>query len=313
MIGSKKDNLALQQEIRDLADAKNALILAHYYQVQEIQEVADFIGDSLDLSRKAKETEKGIIVFSGVKFMAETAKILNPEKKVLLPDLSAGCSLSDNCPPDQFKKFIGDYSDHFVVSYINCSAEVKALSDIICTSSNAESIVSKIPPEKKIIFAPDANLGRYVMEKTKREMILWQGSCIVHEAFSIEKLIKIMQENPTAQLVAHPESEDHILKIADFVGSTRKMIDYIKTSKNNTFIIATEAGILYQMQQEAPNKKLLAAPTHEDNTCACSECGFMKVNTLEKLYNCLLNESPVIELDENLINEARIPLEKMLS
>lgn len=312
MIVSTKDTATLQQEIKNLADAKNALILAHYYQVEEIQQVADFIGDSLDLSRKAKETDKEIIVFAGVKFMAETAKILNPEKKVLLPDLSAGCSLADNCLPDQFKKFLEAYPDHVVVTYINCSAEIKAMSDIICTSSNAETIVSKIPADKKIIFAPDANLGRYVMKQTKRDMVLWQGACIVHEAFSIDKLTTLMSENPYAKLVAHPESEDHILKIADFVGSTKKMIDYVKTNKSSTFIIATEVGILHQMQKEAPEKTLFAAPSHEDNTCACSECAFMKVNTLEKLYRCLLNETPAIALEESLIKKANIPLERML-
>lgn len=313
MIESKEDKVALQQEIRTLAREKNALILAHYYQTPEIQEVADFIGDSLDLSRKAKEANQEIIVFSGVKFMAETAKILNPEKKVLLPDLSAGCSLADNCPPNEFKKFLDIYPDHVVVTYINCSAEIKAMSDVICTSSNAEAIISRIPADKKIIFAPDANLGRYVMKITNRDMQLWQGACIVHEAFSIEKLINLMKENPGARMVAHPESEDHILKVADFVGSTKKMIDFVKNSRYDSFIIATEAGILYQMQKEAPEKKLIAAPTNEDNTCACSECAFMKINTLEKLYNCLLNESPVIELNENLIKKASVPLEKMLA
>lgn len=312
MIGSKTDSATLQKEIRDLAKAKNAVILAHYYQSEEIQQIADFVGDSLDLSRKAKATDKEIIVFAGVKFMAETAKILNPDKKVLLPDLAAGCSLADNCPPDQFGRFLSEHPDHFVVTYINCSAEIKAMSDIICTSSNAVDLVSRIPADKKIIFAPDANLGRFVMKQTGREMVLWQGACIVHEAFSMEKLIKLMQENPTAKIVAHPEAEDHILKIADFVGSTKKMIDYVKTSSNDSFIIATEAGILYEMQKEAPGKTLLAAPSHEDNTCACSECAFMKMNTLEKLYKCLLNEKPAIELDPELIRKANLPLEKML-
>lgn len=311
-MGSKKDTVALQQEIRKLAAEKNALILAHYYQSEEIQQVADFIGDSLDLSRKAKNTDKEIIVFAGVKFMAETAKILNPTKKVLLPDMAAGCSLSDNCPPDAFRKFLDNYPDHMVVSYINCSAEVKAMSDIICTSSNAEMLVSRIPADRKIIFAPDANLGRYVMKQTKREMVLWQGACIVHEAFSMEKLMLLMQENPQAKLVAHPEAEEHLLKLADFVGSTKKMIQYVKNSDNNSFIVATEAGILYEMQKEAPGKTLIAAPSHEDNTCACSECAFMKMNTLEKLYLCLLNEKPEIVLEEELLKKANVPLERML-
>ena len=312
MIGSKTDSATLQKEIRELAKAKNAVILAHYYQAEEIQQIADFVGDSLDLSRKAKATDKEIIVFAGVKFMAETAKVLNPDKKVLLPDMAAGCSLADNCPPDQFAEFLAAHPDHFVMTYINCSAEIKAMSDIIVTSSNAVDLVSKVPADKKIVFAPDANLGRFVMKETKREMVLWQGACIVHEAFSMEKLIKLMQENPQAKIVAHPEAEEHILKIADFVGSTKKMIDWVKTSSNDIFIIATEAGILYEMQKEAPGKTLLAAPSHEDNTCACSECAFMKMNTLEKLYNCLLNERPAIELDPELIRKANLPLERML-
>ncbi len=312
LTGSKKDTVALQQEIKRLAKEKNAVILAHYYQSEEIQQIADYIGDSLDLSRKAKATDKEIIVFAGVKFMAETAKILNPTKKVLLPDMAAGCSLADNCPPDQFREFLQQYPDHVVVTYINCSAEVKAMSDIICTSSNAEHLVSKIPLDKKIIFAPDANLGRYVMRQTKRDMVLWQGACIVHEAFSMEKLGKLIGEHPNAKLVAHPEAEEHLLKLADFVGSTKKMIEYVKHSDDESFIIATEAGILHEMQKEAPGKLLIAAPSHEDNTCACSECAFMKMNTLEKLYNCLLHETPEIILDQELLKKAAIPLDKML-
>lgn len=312
LTGSKKDTVALQQEIKQLAKEKNAVILAHYYQSEEIQQIADYIGDSLDLSRKAKNTNKEIIVFAGVKFMAETAKILNPTKKVLLPDMAAGCSLSDNCPPDQFQAFLEQYPDHVVVTYINCSAEVKAMSDIICTSSNAEQLVSKIPLDKKIVFAPDANLGRFVMRQTKRDMVLWQGACIVHEAFSMEKLGKLIAEHPDAKLVAHPEAEEHLLKLADFVGSTKKMIDYVKHSEHKSFIIATEAGILHEMQKEAPDKLLIAAPSQEDNTCACSECAFMKMNTLEKLYNCLLHETPEIVLDEELLKKAAIPLDRML-
>jgi quinolinate synthase len=312
LTGRKKDTVALQQEIKQLAKEKNAVILAHYYQSEDIQQIADYIGDSLDLSRKAKNTDKEIIVFAGVKFMAETAKILNPSKKVLLPDMAAGCSLSDNCPPDQFGEFLQKYPDHVVVTYINCSAEIKAMSDIICTSSNAEHLVSQIPADKKIVFAPDANLGRYVMRQTNRDMVLWQGACIVHEAFSMEKLGKLIGEHPEAKLVAHPEAEEHLLKLADFIGSTKKMIDYVKHSDHESFIIATEAGILHEMQKEAPGKLLIAAPSHEDNTCACSECAFMKMNTLEKLYNCLLHESPEIVLDEELLKKAAIPLDRML-
>ncbi len=309
VLSTKQD---LKEEIRELAKLKNALILAHYYQEKEIQEVADFVGDSLDLSRKAKEAGQDIIVFSGVKFMAETAKILNPEKLVLLPDLSAGCSLADNCPPDEFKKFIAAHPDHIVVTYINCSAEIKAMSDVICTSSNAESIIANIPANKKIIFAPDANLGKYLIEKTGRDLVLWNGACIVHEAFSVDKLIHLMKEHFPAEVIAHPESETHILKIAEFVGSTRKMIDYVKKSPVKNFIIATEAGILYQMQKEAPDKILIAAPTHEDNTCACSECAYMKVNTLQKLYNCLKNETPAINIEKEILIKAKVPLDKML-
>lgn len=312
MIKSKPTTAQLQQEIKALARQKNAVILAHYYQYPEIQEIADFVGDSLDLSKKAKEADKDIIVFAGVKFMAETAKILNPKKKVLLPDLAAGCSLADNCPPEAFKAFVEAHPGHMVVTYINCSAEIKAMSDVICTSSNAEQIISRIPANKPILFAPDANLGRYVMKKSGREMVLWEGACIVHEAFSIEKLIGLLNEHPQARLVAHPESEAHLLDIADFVGSTRKMIDYIKTDKGHTYIVATEAGILHQMQLEAPGKTLIAAPSQEDNSCACSECAFMKVNTLEKLYNCLLHETPAIELPQHILQQAVPPLERML-
>src|SRR5699024_10597812 len=230
------ETVVLQQKVRELAKQKNALILAHYYQSEEIQQVADFVGDSLALAKNAKNAKQDIIVFSGVKFMAETAKILNPKKKVLLPDLSAGCSLADNCPPDEFKKFIAAHPDHYVITYVNTSAEIKAMSDIICTSSNAEEIVAKIPLDQKIIFAPDANLGRYIMKQTKRDMVLWEGSCIVHEAFSMDKLTQLMSEFPEAQLIAHPESQEHILEIAHFVGSTGKLINYVKNSKENTFI-----------------------------------------------------------------------------
>jgi len=304
-------DLTLQQKIRQLAKKKNALILAHYYQTEDIQQVADFVGDSLGLAKKARDANHDIIVFSGVKFMAETAKILNPTKKVLLPDMMAGCSLADNCPPDKFKDFIEAHPDHYVITYVNTSAEIKAMSDMICTSSNAEEIVAQVPADKKIIFAPDANLGKYIMTQTKRDMVLWDGVCVVHEAFSIDKLLELMKEHPGAKLIAHPESEDHILRIAHFVGSTGKMINHVKESKDDTFIVATEAGILYKMQQEAPDKNLIPAPAHEDNTCACSECSYMKVNTLEKLYQCLLDETPSIELGEDLIKKATIPLKRM--
>lgn len=311
MIATEIEKKSIHQEIRELAKKKNALILAHYYQRPEIQEVADFVGDSLGLAKKAKETNHKIIVFAGVKFMAESAKILNPHKRVFLPDMAAGCSLADNCRPKEFGEFLKKYPDHVVVTYVNTSAEIKAMSDVICTSSNAEAIVRKIPADKKIVFAPDANLGRYIIKQTGRDMVLWNGFCIVHEAFSVEKLINLMQEHPDAVLIAHPESEAHVLNMAAFVGSTKKMIDYVKQSEEQTFIVATEAGILLKMQEEAPGKTLIPAPANEDNSCHCSECAFMKVNTMEKVYNCLKNETPEIILDDQLIKDASVPLNRM--
>lgn len=302
----------LQQKITELKKQKNAVILAHYYQVPEIQEVADYVGDSLGLSQKAAETDAEIIVFAGVHFMAETAKILNPNKKVLLPDLMAGCSLADSCPADAFQKLVEAHPDHMVITYVNCSAEVKALSDIICTSSNAEKIVNSVPKEMPIIFAPDKNLGKYIQKKTGRKMLLWDGACIVHEAFSMEKLLKLYSENPGSKIIAHPESESHILETATYIGSTAGMIDYVKKHPTEKFIVATEAGILHKMQQEVPHAILIPAPAEEDNTCACSECAFMKMNTLQKLYNCLLNENPQIEVSEEIRKKAILPIERML-
>jgi len=302
----------LHQKITELKKQKNAVILAHYYQVPEIQEVADYVGDSLGLSQKAAETDAEIIVFAGVHFMAETAKILNPTKKVLLPDLMAGCSLADSCPPDTFQNLVDAHPDHIVITYVNCSAEVKALSDIICTSSNAEKIVNSVPKDKPIIFAPDKNLGKYIQKKTGREMLLWDGVCIVHEAFSMDKLLKLYKENPGSKIIAHPESESHILETATYVGSTAGMIDYVKKNPSEKFIVATEAGILHKMQQEVPQAVLIPAPAEEDNTCACSECAFMKMNTLQKLYDCLLNESPQIEVSEEIRKKAILPIERML-
>lgn len=306
----RKENL--QQKLIKLKEEKNAVILAHYYQEPEIQEVADFIGDSLELAKKAAQTSAEIIVFAGVHFMAETAKILNPSKKVLLPDLNAGCSLAESCPPDAFREMKEKYPDHTVVTYINCSAEIKTLSDIVCTSSNAEKIINSIPQDKPIIFAPDKNLGSYLMKKTGRKMLLWDGACIVHEAFSLEKLLKLYKENPSAMVIAHPESEAHILKIANYIGSTSGMLNYVKNSNHDTFIVATEAGILHQMQKDVPNKTLIPAPAKEDNTCACSECAFMKMNTLQKLYDCLKNEDPEIILGNDLIEKAHRPIKRML-
>lgn len=302
----------LHQKITELKKQKNAVILAHYYQVPEIQEVADYVGDSLGLSQKAAETDAEMIVFAGVHFMAETAKILNPNKKVLLPDLMAGCSLADSCPPDAFRTLVEAHPDHVVITYVNCSAEVKALSDIICTSSNAEKIVNSVPKDVPIIFAPDKNLGKYIQKKTGRKMLLWDGACIVHEAFSMDKLLKLYKEHPSSKIIAHPESESHILETATYIGSTAGMIDYVKKHPAEKFIVATEAGILHKMQQEVPQAVLIPAPAEEDNTCACSECAFMKMNTLQKLYNCLLNETPQIEVSEEIRKKAILPIERML-
>lgn len=302
----------LKQKILDLKKEKNAVILAHYYQEAAIQEIADYVEDSLGLSQQAIKVDADIIVFAGVHFMAETAKILNPTKKVVLPDLKAGCSLAESCPPDLFKKFIDQHPDHIVITYVNCSAEIKALSDIVCTSSNAVKIVESVPKERPIIFAPDKNLGKYIIEKTGRDMILWDGSCVVHEAFSLDKLIEVHKLHPDATIIAHPESETHILKTASYIGSTAGMIDYVKTNSNTKFIVATEAGILHKMQQEVPGKILIPAPAKDDNSCACSECAYMKMNTLQKVYDCLLNETPEINVTESIRKKALIPIERML-
>jgi|SRR5690554_2239181 len=302
----------LKKTIIELKKEKNAVVLAHYYQEKDIQEVADYIGDSLGLAVEASKTDADIIVFAGVHFMAETAKLLNPSRKVVLPDLEAGCSLADSCPPDQFKAFVDAHPDHKVVTYVNCSAEVKALSDIVCTSSNAVDIINSFPPEQKLIFAPDQNLGKYLIKETGRDLVLWEGACIVHEAFSFDKLLKLKNEHPSAKVVAHPESEPHILEVADFVGSTSKMINYIKTSEHQTFIVGTEAGILHELSKQAPGKTLIPLPIHEDNTCACSECAFMKVNTLEKVYNCLLHETPEIKIADSIFEKAKAPIVKMI-
>lgn len=304
--------MTLKEKITQLKKEKNAIILAHYYQDSEIQDIADYVGDSLGLSQKAAETDADIIVFAGVHFMAETAKILNPTKTVVLPDLNAGCSLADSCPPKAFEQFLKLHPNHTVITYVNCSAEIKALSDIVCTSSNALKIVNSISGEVPIIFAPDKNLGKYINSKTNRDMLLWDGSCIVHEAFSFDKLMELHKAHPDYIIIAHPESEEHILKTATYVGSTAGMIAYVKQHSNQKFIVATEAGILYKMQQEVPNTELIPAPAKEDNTCACSECAFMKVNTMQKLHDCLLNESPQINVPEHIRKKALIPIERML-
>lgn len=303
----------LKEKILELKKRKNAVILAHYYQEEAIQEIADFVGDSLELSRKASQVDADIIVFAGVYFMAETAKIVNPNKKVIVPDVKAGCSLADGCPPDEFKAFLEKYPNHTVVTYINCTAEVKTLTDIVCTSSNAKKVIASIPEDQPIVFAPDKNLGKYLISETGRDMVLWEGSCIVHEAFSLEKLIDLYKKHPTATIIAHPESETHILKVAHYIGSTSGMLNHVKNSPNDTFIVATEAGILHQMQLDNPSKTLIPAPSKEDNTCACSECAFMKVNTLEKLYQCLQDESPEVHLDNEIIEKALLPIQRMLA
>lgn len=303
---------ALKEKILALKKTKNAVILAHYYQESDIQEIADYVGDSLGLSQEAAKANADIILFAGVHFMAETAKILNPGKKVILPDLAAGCSLAESCPPDIFKKFIAAHPNHIVITYVNCSAEIKAMSHLVCTSSNAVKIVSSVPKNIPILFAPDKNLGRYIEQETGRKMVLWDGSCVVHEAFSLDKLITLHKKHPNAKIIAHPESETHILETATYVGSTSGMIDFVKTNPANEFIVATEAGILYKMQQEVPDKLLIPAPSVENNTCACSECGFMKMNTLQKVYDCLLNESPEIKVSKEIRKKALLPIERML-
>ncbi|MCM5529893.1 quinolinate synthase NadA [Parasegetibacter sp. NRK P23] len=302
--------LDLFAEIEKLKKEKNAILLAHYYQEPDIQDVADYIGDSLGLAQQAEKTNADIIVFAGVHFMAETAKILNPSKKVLLPDLNAGCSLADSAPPELFKAFKQKYPDHLVISYINCSAGIKALSDIICTSSNAEKIVESLPKDQKIIFAPDKNLGAYLVKKTGRDMVLWNGACMVHEIFSLEKITKLKQRHPNAKIIAHPECEEPILRIADHIGSTTGLLKYTQTDSATEYIVATETGILHQMQKESPHKTFIPAPPN--NSCACNDCPHMKLNTLEKLYLCMKYETPEITMDEQLRLAAKKPIDRML-
>ncbi len=307
---SVNPSLDLFHEIEKLKKEKNAVILAHYYQDADIQDIADYIGDSLGLSQQAAKTNADIIVFAGVQFMAETAKILSPQKKVLLPDLKAGCSLADSCPGDEFKKFKEAHPDHLVISYVNCSAEIKALTDIVCTSSNALQIIESLPKEQKIIFAPDKNLGAYLIKKTGRDMVLWNGSCMVHEIFSLEKITQLKNKHPKAQLLAHPECEASLLQMADYIGSTTGILNYSIKSACKEFIVATEAGIIHQMQKSSPEKTFIPAPPN--NTCACNDCPHMKLNTLEKLYNCLKYELPAIEMDAALIEQAKKPIIRML-
>ena len=304
-------NLDLFSEIERIKKEKNAIILAHYYQEPDIQDVADFIGDSLGLAQKAEKTDVDIIVFAGVHFMAETAKILNPGKKVLLPDLNAGCSLADSVPAKLFRQFKEKHPDHLVISYINCSAEIKALSDIICTSSNAQKIIESLPKEQKIIFAPDKNLGAYLVKKTGREMLLWNGACIVHEIFSMEKITKLKIRHPKAKVIAHPECEEPVLRLADYIGSTTSLLKFSAEDAAQEYIVATETGILHQMQKQSPNKTFIPAPP--DNMCACNDCPYMKLNTLEKLYLCMEYEQPEIIMDEEIMAAALKPIKRMLA
>jgi len=302
--------LDLFAEIERLKKDKNAIVLAHLYQEPDIQDIADYIGDSLGLAQQAAKTQADMIVFAGVHFMAETAKILNPSKKVVIPDLKAGCSLSESCPPPLFKKFREQHPDHIVISYINCSAGIKALSDIICTSSNAKAIVESLPKEQPIIFAPDKNLGAWVNKETGRNMLLWNGACMVHEIFSLEKITRLKVRHPNAKLIAHPECEEPVLRVADFIGSTTQLLTYTRNTPHKEFIVATEAGILHQMVKQAPDKTFIPAPP--DNSCACNDCPHMKRNTLEKVYLCMEYEHPEIIMEEELRVQAKKSLDRML-
>jgi quinolinate synthase len=296
--------------IEQLKKEKNAIILAHYYQEPDIQDIADYIGDSLGLAQQAAKTQADIIVFAGVHFMAETAKILNPTKKVLLPDLKAGCSLADSAPTEAFKAFKAQHPNHVVISYINCTAEIKALSDIICTSGNAEKIIESLPPDTPILFAPDKNLGAYLNKKTGRNMLLWNGACQVHEIFSVEKISRLKMRHPEAKVLAHPECEEPVLALADYIGSTTQLLKYSHSDTAQAYIVATETGILHQMQKDNPGKTFIPAPPN--NNCACNDCPYMKLNTVEKLYNTLLYELPEIEMEESLRLAAKKPLDRML-
>lgn len=304
-------DLDLDDEIRRLKVERNAILLAHYYQESEIQDLADFIGDSLALAQQAKKTQADVILFAGVHFMAETAKILNPTRTVLVPDMNAGCSLSDGCPADRFRAWKARYPGAVVVSYINCSAAVKAESDYICTSSNAVKIVQAIPADRQVLFAPDKNLGRFVMKQTGRDLVLWPGTCIVHETFSERKLIALRQKHPAAKLIAHPECEESLLDTADFIGSTAQLLSYVENDNAAEFIVATESGILHQMQKRAPKKLLIAAPP--EGNCACNECPFMRLNTPEKVYLALRDLQPELIMDETLRQQALVPIERMLA
>lgn len=297
--------------VKELKKKLNAVILAHYYQDSDIQDLADYVGDSLGLSQEAAKTNADVIVFAGVHFMAETAKILNPNKPVLLPDIKAGCSLADACPAPAFKKFIDKHPGHCVISYVNCSAEVKALSDILCTSTNAVKVVNSVPKDQPIIFAPDQHLGRYLIKKTGRDMVLWNGSCIVHETFSEKKLVQLKTRYREALVVAHPECPEHILRLADHIGSTSSLLDYVTKSPGKQFIVVTESGIIHQMKLKNPGKEFIPAPP--ETGCACNECPYMKLNTLDKLISCMENLSPQVTVDPAIIERALLPLNRMLA
>ena len=299
------------KEIQALKEEKNAVILAHYYQTSDIQDIADFIGDSLALSQKAAETKADIIVFAGVKFMAETAKILSPEKKVIIPDLMAGCSLADSCKKEDFEKFISDNPGRTVITYVNTTADIKALSDIACTSSNAKQIIESLPPDEKIIFGPDRNLGNYIKSLTGRDILVWDGACHVHEQFSLEAILKLKNENPGSKIIAHPECEKPVRLVADYIGSTSGLLSFISKDPGKIFIVATEPGILYQMKKAEPEKILIPAPP-KDSTCGCSECNFMKLITLEKIYKSLKFEEPEVTVDPSIIERAAVPIKRML-
>lgn len=304
-------DIDLVAEIIKLKKEKNAVILGHYYITPELQDISDFLGDSLGLSQKAAETNADVIVFLGVHFMAETAKILNPDKKVLIPDLNAGCSLAASAPADKFEEFKKAHPGHKVISYINCSAEIKALSDVICTSSNAEAIVNSFSPDEKLIFAPDKNLGNYINSQSDRNMVLWDGACMVHEKYSLEKILALKEEHPDAAFIAHPECEAPVLIVADFVGSTTALLKYAEQRSENKIIVATESGILHQMQKANPDKIFIPAPSI-DSTCGCNDCTYMKLNNLEKLYLCLQYEQPELHMERHLIEQAKTPILRML-
>jgi len=305
------ENLDIWKAIKDLCKEKNAVILAHFYQEGDIQDIADFVGDSLDLSRKAAETKAEVIVFAGVHFMAETAKILSPDKMVLIPDLNAGCSLADSCPVVDFEAFIKQHPDHMVVSYVNTTAAVKALTDICCTSTNAVRVIESIPKDQKIIFAPDRNLGNYINSLTGRDMVVWDGACHVHEEFSLERMLELKKDNPASKIICHPECQKPVQIVSDFIGSTSALLRFVGEDEADSYIVATESGILHQMRKANPDKIFIAAPP-EDSTCACNDCKYMRLHTMEKLYNCLKYEMPQVEMPEELRKKAEVPIRRML-